>query len=220
MKKIKLILVIVVSFFISICNCFAEGIEVDKVCSMSGVFNYGDVNISDTKIYLYRIADMSNYAKFTYVDDFSDYDVDINSLKDTQWKDLANELSNYIDKNNIKYVNEVTTDSSGKFAFNNLNVGLYLLRADTKKINDYEYSSGPVLLSLPNYNEIDEVFMYDLSVFMKSEAKSLNVNKGSTTNVPNTYDPLYVYISLFVGGLVVFIICYICIRKKNKSKEK
>ncbi len=218
MKKFKLLLVIVVSFFISTSNCFAEGIEVDKVCSMSGVFNYGDVNISDTKIYLYRIADMSNHAEYTYVDDFSDYDLDINTLRDTQWKDLANELSNYIDKNNIKYVKEATTDSSGKFTFSNLNVGLYLLKTDSKKINDYEYTSGPVLISLPNYNEIDEVFMYDLNVVMKSEAKSLNVNKGSTTNVPNTFDPLYLYISLFIVSLIIFIICYILYKKNNKKK--
>ncbi len=215
MKKIKLILVIVVSFFISICNCFAEGIEVDKVCSMSGVFNYGDVNISDTKIYLYRIADISNIAKYTYVSDFSSFDIDINGLANTEWNNYAKELSKYIDNKNIKYIDEAVTDSAGKFTFSNMKTGLYLLKADSKKTKDYEYSSGPVLLSVPNYNEVDEVFMYDLSVVMKTEAKSLNVNPGNTTNVPNTFDPLYIYVSLFVVSLVICIVCYICIKKKD-----
>ena len=220
MKRFKLLLVIVVSFFISITNCFAQGIDVDKVCSITGKYNYSDTVISDTKIYLYRIADISNFAEYTYVDEFSDYGTDINTLvKDnTKWSDYAKGISKYIDDNDIDYFDTFTTDSTGKFTFSDLKTGLYLLEADNKKTTDYEYSSGPVLLSLPNYNEINEVFMYDLTVLMKTEAKSLNVNKGDSTNVPNTFDPLYIYVSLFVVSLVICIVCYIFIKKKGKKK--
>lgn len=217
MKKIKILLIIVISFFISVTNCFAQEIDVNKICSITGKYNYSDVSISDTKIYLYRIADISNIAKYTYVSDFSSFDIDINGLANTEWNNYAKELSKYIDNKNIKYIDDVVTDSTGKFTFSNMKTGLYLLKADSKKTKDYEYSSGPVLISLPNYNEIDEVFMYDLSVAMKTEAKSLNVNPGNTTNVPNTFDPLYLYILLFGASLIIFIICYICIKKSKKK---
>ena len=77
MKKIKILLIIVISFFISVTNCFAQEIDVNKICSITGKYNYSDVSISDTKIYLYRIADISNIAKYTYVSDFSSFDIDI-----------------------------------------------------------------------------------------------------------------------------------------------
>ena len=73
MKKIKILLIIVISFFISVTNCFAQEIDVNKICSITGKYNYSDVSISDTKIYLYRIADISNIAKYTYVSDFSSF---------------------------------------------------------------------------------------------------------------------------------------------------
>ena len=129
---------------------------------------------------------------------------------------LLTSLKSHIE-DNIKYIDDVVTDSTGKFTFSNMKTGLYLLKADSKKTKDYEYSSGPVLISLPNYNEIDNVFMYDLSVVMKTEAKSLNVNPGNTTNVPNTFDSLYLYILLFGASLIIFIICYICIKKSKKK---
>ena len=53
MKKIKILLIIVISFFISVTNCFAQEIDVNKICSITGKYNYSDVSISDTKIYLY-----------------------------------------------------------------------------------------------------------------------------------------------------------------------
>ena len=65
MKKIKILLIMVISFFISVTNCFAQEIDVNKICSITGKYNYSDVSISDTNIYLYRIADISNIANYT-----------------------------------------------------------------------------------------------------------------------------------------------------------
>ena len=43
MKKIKILLIIVISFFISVTKCFAQEIDVNKICSITGKYNYSDV---------------------------------------------------------------------------------------------------------------------------------------------------------------------------------
>lgn len=217
MKKVKLLIVSIFTFFFMITGVLAQGIETDRLCSIDGRYNYGDVNITDTNVYLYHIADMGHLAKYTYVNSYVGYPVDINTTKEHEWAQYTKDLNKYIEDNGIKYDLVSKSDSNGTFTFKDLKVGLYLLKVDSKRTKDYEYSSAPVLISLPNYNEITEVFMYDLSVFTKTEAKSLNVNPGGTVDPPYTVDNIYVYILIFGLALIVFTVSLIYINKKRKG---
>lgn len=219
MKKIKLLVVFIVAFFFTITNVNAE-IEVNRLTSIIGKYNYSDVNITDTNVYLYKIADMSELAKYTYVDDFVGYTEDVNTLQSFEWNDYTSKLNKYISDNNINYIASTKTDGNGEFTFKDLKVGLYLVRVDSKKTKDYEYSSGPLLVSLPNYNEIQDVYMYDLSVFAKTEAKSLNVNPGDGgVDPPYTADTIYLYVAIFGIALIVFIVAIVLIIKKKSNKN-
>lgn len=218
MKKIKLLMAFVVAFFFTITNVYAE-IEVNRVSSIIGKYSYSDFNITDTNVYLYKIADMNEMAEFTYVGDFSDFTIDINKLQSFEWNDYTTKVNKYITDNNINYIASTKTDGNGQFVFKDLKVGLYLIRVDSMKTKDYEYSSGPLLVSLPNYNEIQDIQMYDLNVFVKTEAKSLNVNPGGGVNPPYTADSIYVYVAIFGLALVIFIITIILILKKKKKSD-
>lgn len=220
MKKIKLLVVFIVAFFFTITNVNAE-IEVNRLTSIIGKYNYSDVNITDTNVYLYKIADMSELAKYTYVDEFVGYTEDVNTLESFEWDDYTSKLNKYISDNNINYIASTKTDSNGEFTFKDLKVGLYLIRVDSKKTEDYEYSSGPLLVSLPNFNEIQDVYMYDLSVFAKTEAKSLNVNPGDGgVDPPYTADTIYLYVAIFGIALIIFIVAIVLIIKKKKNNKK
>lgn len=218
MKRIKLLMAFVVAFFFTITNVYAE-IEVNRVCSIIGKYSYSDFNITDTNVYLYKIADMNEMAEFTYVCDFSGFTTDVNTLKSFQWNDYTAKVNKYITDNNINYIASTKTDGNGQFVFKDLKVGLYLIRVDSMKTKDYEYSSGPLLVSLPNYNEIQDIHMYDLNVFVKTEAKSLNVNPGGGVNPPYTADSIYVYIAIFGIALVIFIVTIILILKRKKKND-
>lgn len=218
MKKIKLLMAFVVAFFFTITNVYAE-IEVNRVSSIIGKYSYSDFNITDTNVYLYKIADMNEMAEFTYVGDFSGFTTDVNTLKSFQWNDYTAKVNKYITDNNINYIASTKTDGNGQFVFKDLKVGLYLIRVDSMKTKDYEYSSGPLLVSLPNYNEIQDIHMYDLNVFVKTEAKSLNVNPGGGVNPPYTADSIYVYIAIFGIALVIFIVTIILILKRKKKND-
>lgn len=218
MKKIKLLMAFVVAFFFTITNVYAE-IEVNRVSSIIGKYSYSDFNITDTNVYLYKIADMNEMAEFTYVGDFSGFTTDVNTLKSFQWNDYTAKVNKYITDNNINYIASTKTDGNGQFVFKDLKVGLYLIRVDSKKTKDYEYSSGPLLVSLPNYNEIQDIHMYDLDVFAKTEARSLNVNPGGGVAPPYTADSIYVYIAIFGIALVIFIVTIILILKRKKKND-
>ena len=218
MKRIKLLMAFVVAFFFTITNVYAE-IEVNRVCSIIGKYNYSDFNITDTNVYLYKIADMNEMVEFTYVGDFSGFTTDINKLQSFEWNDYTIKINKYITDNNINYITSTKTDNNGQFTFKDLKVGLYLIRVDSKKTKDYEYSSGPLLVSLPNYNEIQDIHMYDLDVFAKTEARSLNVNPGGGVEPPYTADSIYVYIAIFGIALVIFIVTIILILKRKKKND-
>lgn len=218
MKKIKLLMAFVVAFFFTITNVYAE-IEVNRVSSIIGKYSYSDFNITDTNVYLYKIADMNEMAEFTYVGDFSGFTTDINKLQSFEWNDYTIKINKYITDNNINYITSTKTDNNGQFTFKDLKVGLYLIRVDSKKTKDYEYSSGPLLVSLPNYNEIQDIHMYDLDVFAKTEARSLNVNPGGGVEPPYTADSIYVYIAIFGIALVIFIVTIILILKRKKKND-
>lgn len=218
MKRIKLLMAFVVAFFFTITNVYAE-IEVNRVCSIIGKYNYSDFNITDTNVYLYKIADMNEMAEFTYVGDFSGFTTDINKLQSFEWNDYTIKINKYITDNNINYIASTKTDGNGQFVFKDLKVGLYLIRVDSMKTKDYEYSSGPLLVSLPNYNEIQDIHMYDLDVFVKTEARSLNVNPGGGVEPPYTADSIYVYIAIFGIALVIFIVTIILILKRKKKND-
>lgn len=221
MKKVKLVVVLVLSLFLTTINVFAL-VNTNTIGSIEGKYSFGDFNITDTNVYLYRLADLSSDEKFTYVDDFVGLSSDINTIRVSEWNNFATEVYKYIKDKNVNYIKDAKTDSEGKFTFSELKVGLYLILVDNKKTEDYEYSSKPILVSIPNRNEITDTYMYDLSIFVKTEAKSLNVNPGGdedTPKPPYTGDDIYKYVLIFACSFVIFVgvVVYLIVKAKKEK---
>lgn len=221
----KKILTIFFSILISIVSLDVSALEIDssRICSLNGLYSFGDKNISGANVYLYKLADASGDLVYTYTDKYKSFDKDINKYTASAWSEYALDVSKYIKSNGIKEDNSSVTDSDGKYSFNQLTTGLYLVIIDSVEDGNYRYDVSPTLISIPNYNMVTNQYMYDLSVVMKTESSDLQPDKpniDNKTDVPNTYDAIISYVILFIVALLVLVITVCYINKKRKDVKK
>lgn len=221
----KKVLTIIFSILISIASFDVWALDIDssRVCSLSGLYNFGDKALSGANVYLYKLADVSGDLVYTYTNEYKGFDKDINKYTASAWGEYALDVAKYIKSNEIKEDNSSKTDSDGKYFFNQLTTGLYLVIIDSVEDGNYRYAVSPTLISIPNYNMITNQYMYDLSVVMKTEASTIqtdNPNIDNKTEVPNTYDAIISYVVLFVVALLVLVITVCYINKKRKDVKK
>lgn len=200
--------------------CYAEEINIGRKGNIYIHYMHGDNSISNSDIHLYRVADVDSSGEFTYL---SDYTID-DSLKvetSSQWNDLAEKIYDDILKNKINSVTNCKTNDNGMCELLNLDVGLYLVTSSEVTKENYQYFSNPTLIAIPNYNEIDYTYVYDIDSFLKVESKALKIDKEeSITNVvPKTIDTVYTYLIILIISILVVILVSLYIRN-SKVKEK
>ena len=205
MKKIiYLIFTIIVSFiFIKV-----DAIDITKKGEITGEYTYGDYIISDTDVYLYKIGDLDTNGNLTYNNEFSSFNDNIYGLNASEYKDLVNKVNN-----NINYIKKTTTDNHGLFKFDDLIVGLYLVKIDDKVVNNkYTYTSSPLLITVPTYDEVRLEENYNVLAVLKA---SENIKEEE---IPKTFDPIVNY--LILGGISLIIIVGIVIYMVKKGSKK
>ena len=229
MKKIKLLILtlFLFGFFIPSVNALETG-------SIKGTYSYDGIPFKDINIYLYQIADADEYGVFTYLDSFENFELDINSLKSTEWQNYANTLNNFIKANNINYNEQVLTSDNGSYQFKDLNRGLYLLIFDSIIQDNNTYTSVPTLISIPNLDDITKTYIYDITVNNKIEEEKgeepitnppapETTTKASVIDVPQTSDNIMIYMIIFIVSFVILLIVSIYlfkIKKENEVNEK
>lgn len=210
MKKIiYLIFTIIVSFtFISV-----DAIDITKKGEITGEYTYGDYIISDTDVYLYKIGDLDTNGNLTYNNEFNTFTDNIYGLNASEYKELVNKVNKHIKDNNINYMKKTTTDNHGLFKFDDLIVGLYLVRIDDKVIsNKYTYTSNPLLITIPTYDEVRLEDNYNVLAVLKA---SESIKEEET---PKTFDPIVNY--LILGGISLVIIIGIVIYMVKRGSKK
>ena len=210
MKKIiYLIFTIIISFtFVSV-----DAIDITKKGEITGEYTYGDVIISDTDVYLYKVGDLDTDGNLTYNNEFSTFTDNIYGLNASEYKELVNKVNKYIKDNNINYMKKTTTDNHGLFKFDDLIVGLYLVRIDDKVIsNKYTYTSSPLLITIPTYDEVRLEDNYNVLAVLKA---SESIKEEET---PKTFDPIVNY--LILGGISLVIIIGIVVYMVKKGSKK
>lgn len=210
MKKIiYLIFTVIISFtFISV-----DAIDITKKGEITGEYTYGDVIISDTDVYLYKVGDLDTDGNLTYNNEFSTFTDNIYGLNASEYKELVNKVNKHIKDNNINYMKKTTTDNHGLFKFDDLIVGLYLVRIDDKVIsNKYTYTSSPLLITIPTYDEVRLEDNYNVLAVLKA---SESIKEEET---PKTFDPIVNY--LILGGISLVIIIGIVVYMVKKGSKK
>ena len=114
----------------------------------------------------FGVVQIADIVKGEYVlkDSFADKDLNLNEIK------TADEIDK-VSKDMAKKVEtpdyEMTTDEEGKASCKNLPVGVYLVYVED--LADYETIS-PFVVGIPTWDDEDEVFKYDVTVYPKHTA--------------------------------------------------
>lgn len=120
----------------------------------------GSINLSyvvegvDFNIYL--VGSANEQGDFVLTGDFSDYQVDLES------EDAAKTLASYVESDNVKSMDTVTTNSEFNAKFNNLSKGVYLIMGSIIEVDGKTYTPSPVMVSLPKWD--NDVVLWDLNV--------------------------------------------------------
>ncbi len=126
----------------------------------------GSINLSyaieGAEFSLYKIASVASQADITLADEYSDYDVDLES------ENVALTLASYIQSDNIQPLATAVTDENCVAKFNNIQKGVYLILGSSKVVDNVKYTALPVIASLPfSYNDS---LVWDLEVNGKYES--------------------------------------------------
>ena len=211
MKKFNyLLFTVLISFmFISV-----DAIDITKKGEITGEYTYGDKIISDETDYLYKVGDLDTDGNFTYRDEFNTFTDNINNLNASEYKALVDKVNKHITDNNIDYIKTTNTDSHGLFKFDDLIVGVYLVKIDDKIIDEkYTYSSSPLLISVPTYDEVRLEENYNVLAVLKA-TESIKEEE-----IPKTFDSIVNYIIIGVVSfiIVVGIVIYFVVKKESKK---
>lgn len=211
MKKFNyLLFTVLISFmFISV-----DAIDITKKGEITGEYTYGDKIISDATAYLYKVGDLDTDGNFTYRDEFNTFTDNINNLNASEYKALVDKVNKHITDNNINYIKTTNTDSHGLFKFDDLIVGVYLVKIDDKIIDEkYTYSSSPLLISVPTYDEVRLEENYNVLAVLKA-TESIKEEE-----IPKTFDSIVNYIIIGVVSfiIVVGIVIYFVVKKESKK---
>ncbi len=211
MKKFNyLLFTVLISFmFISV-----DAIDITKKGEITGEYTYGDKIISDATAYLYKVGDLDTDGNFTYRDEFNTFTDNINNLNASEYKALVDKVNKHITDNNIDYIKTTNTDSHGLFKFDDLIVGVYLVKIDDKIIDEkYTYSSSPLLISVPTYDEVRLEENYNVLAVLKA-TESIKEEE-----IPKTFDSIVNYIIIGVVSfiIVVGIVIYFVVKKESKK---
>lgn len=164
--------------------------------------------VSGAEISIVKIAkaiDKNNNLAFEYVDEISDCSLLVDEIKD-----VSSELLECIDKSNLKYDKKIT-DKNGMVKFNNLELGLYLIK-QTNKLEGYS-SFLPFLIMIPEF--IDDEWNYDIEATPKTDIiKLMDITVRKEWNISsNKMIPEEIEIQLIRGSQVIDTI------KLNKDND-
>lgn len=178
------ILMLTLFFNLLIPVAFAAGrIDLERETTLSLQFRYNNAAIAGVRFRLYRVADVSESVRFTLSGDFQNYKVNLNHLDADGWSAAGNTLAVYAEADRINPLAVRSTDSSGQLTFGTLNVGLYLVTAESKTIGKKTYRSAPFLVSLPSLE--NDIWQYTVLVEPKSTMESQPDGGGERPN-PDT----------------------------------
>ncbi|MGN0133495.1 MAG: Cna B-type domain-containing protein, partial [Anaerotignum sp.] len=146
----------------------AERIDLDADVSLTIRFKHGSDPIAGAFFELYRVADVSASGKYTLSGDFEDYPVSLKNLNSAQWRELANTLSGYAQRDDLTALDSGKTSAKGTLVFPNkqksLKPGLYLVVGQRLEQGRYTYTPEPFLVCLPGVEPNGDVRDYDVVV--------------------------------------------------------
>lgn len=146
-------------------------IDTTHACTLTVRYLDGNTPISGAPFELYRVADISAYGELTLTEEFSAYPVRLDDLDSDGWKTLAETLTGYVLRDQLKPLDSGRTGTDGTLTFPNrqkaLLPGLYLVYGKPFSTGKYNYTTEPFLVQLPVTDMASNTWQYDLTVMPK-----------------------------------------------------
>lgn len=235
-KPFRFLLISILTVFVSLSVCVsvyaAEGLPFLKNGSITvELLTPGQKEpIGNVSVRLFRVAEVddSSYTlQYTLTEDYTAAGVFLSGLSASQAKALAKDLAIYT---NIHTIPGVTgsTGSNGKACFDNLQPGVYLLIFGAFDNHSVYNTPDPVLVSVPVSDTESSEWIYDVTVYPKTELKPKPTTQPQETttkigDLPDTGVLRWPVPVLSAGGILLFSLGWsdsYLKRKKNGRNKK
>lgn len=121
---------------------------------------------SDVSFSIYRVADVSETARFTLCGDFARY-TDLQPMLDAgEWDDLANVLDSRVVRDDLEPDETGETGKNGTLTFAGLKPGLFLVMSEPYRIGSTTYYLNTSLVCVPGLTA-DDTWTYDVVIHPK-----------------------------------------------------
>ena len=162
----------------------------------------------NVKFSISKVADVID-GEYKLLDNLTSTGIDLNNLKNSNELEVAaNKLAKVVEHENI-----IATDNSGKGKIEDLEVGVYLVKAID--IANYENITH-FLISIPTWIEVDKTMDYDVNAIPKhTPLPEPNKPKVPDTNYNNKS---YMYLALGTSLLLISLGTLAIGKKKDNKK--
>ena len=197
----------------------AVSLDIERMGSIHGIYQYDDVTLSNVGVQIYKIASLNKNGTLDFLPAFNSFDTNIYNMKKSELNEYAENLYHYILENGYEVQNEARTDNNGEYDFDNLSLGLYLIYIDDIEIDKKIYTSIPMIISVPYYNELDDEYIYTITSENKIEVIEVKEEvQNNNVDSPKTYDNVIWYITLFIISLFIIVILIYYIKREKRKK--
>ena len=153
-------------------HAFAAGaVNPDKDVTLTIEYKDNKVPVADVLFDLYYVAGINANAEFALAGDFQNYPVEVNGLAGEAWKALAETLTAYVDRDQLKPLDSGKTNTQGILSFpvrqSGLKPGLYLAIGRKMVQDGNTYTTEPFLVSLPTLEQESDTWTYDVTAAPK-----------------------------------------------------
>ena len=156
-----------------------------NTCSFTIENAYGRTPLSSVRFSIYLVAERASNGTFTLLPDYKKSGVSIANLKKaSEWNQAAQDFANWTEKRSLPFAAQQTTDAKGHTTFSALSEGLYLVIGDPVSSGKYCYTSAPFLVSLPNWDAIQQHWISSVTVEPKNTATSSGDSGSDDPSTP------------------------------------
>ncbi len=173
-RKYTLSFFVIILAVFSIYSTFAYAagkINVDQSSDLEVSFQPENQPASDVSFEIYRIASVSEYGEYTFVEPYSHYPLSLDIQEESDWDKLVTTLSGYIAADQLQPAKTVVTDHDGIAKFSGIETGIYLVKGEQYRRDNKTYIPQTFIVALPNVNS-ENSWDYQIKSIVKYQTQT------------------------------------------------
>lgn len=197
----------------------AGRIDFNEGTSLTINFVINRTGIPGVTASVYRVADINEWGEFTLCGDFRGYSGEINGWRTAgEWDAVAGNLASYVSQKRLVALCSARTGEDGSITFiDKMDHGLYLVMFNQIEYKGMKYTAKSFLVSLPDYDEYEDEWVYDVSVNAKAGPVP-TPPPSPPPYLPQTGQLWWPVPALLCGGLFLLLVGVVKRRSRNDEE--